>query len=203
MSIIIVRHGNTEYNTARVFQPHHATLSELGLQQAKLCGERLKSYKIVKILTSDLMRTKQTTQEILAARNGNVEVIESELLREREFGDLKGKSYDHIQGKWYHPNSDYKPPNGENWSMFHDRIKTAWNWILEHARDSIKSPEEAIVVVTHGLVKTSLASKIWNSGNSKIPSFENTSVSIVSIDHPHDVQELNSTTHLDNLSSKL
>jgi len=28
--IIVVRHGNTAYNSARVFQPHDTPLSELG-----------------------------------------------------------------------------------------------------------------------------------------------------------------------------
>jgi broad specificity phosphatase PhoE len=197
--IIVVRHGNTEFNKARIFQPHHAPLSELGVEQAKRLGERLKDLKIVKVLTSDLLRTKQTMDLVLSKRldSGPVQVIESDILREREFGDLKGIKFDDIAEDLFHPKSDFQPKNGESWDMFHDRVTKAWDFVLKHAKESLKSSEDVLLVVTHGLVKTSLASRIWKIKDPAKLSFENTSVSTVSAKKPHQVYEVNCTAHLE------
>lgn len=71
MSIVVIRHGNTELNTAKVFQPYSTPLSSDGIAQAKLCGEWLakefvQTKKVIKLFTSDLLRTKQTTELIFS-----------------------------------------------------------------------------------------------------------------------------------------
>jgi len=167
------------------------------MQQAKNLGERLKNLKIVKVLTSDLLRTKQTAQAVLQARSEPLQMVENDLLREREFGDLKGTSYADFPMELFHPKSDYQPPNGESWETFHARIGRAWDWVLSHAKSALKGPEDVLLVVTHGLVKSSLASRIWNF--KEHISFENTSVSTVSLAAPHQIHEINCTSHLEDL----
>ena len=194
-----MRHGNTEFNNSHTFQPHDTPLSDLGVEQAKNLGERLKPLNIVKILTSDLVRTKQTTEQVVNARSHPVEVVEHEILREREFGDLKGTSFASMKKELFHPSSDYVPPNGESWPVFHERVNIAWEWVLAQASTSLKSPHDVLLVVTHGLVKSTLANKHWGLVDQYI-SFENTSVSIVSAVKPHQVQEINCTIHLKDLS---
>jgi 2,3-bisphosphoglycerate-dependent phosphoglycerate mutase len=97
MRIIIVRHGETALNAAKVLQSHDTPLSERGHEQARLAGDALgaRSSSIAKILTSDMMRTKQTAQHIrdALAYGSQVQLVESPLLRERDFGDLQGLSW--------------------------------------------------------------------------------------------------------------
>jgi broad specificity phosphatase PhoE len=223
MKIIVVRHGHTAMNQLRIFQPYETPLSDLGRKQAELCGQELfKRFKINKILTSDLLRARQTVQCMLstvmsdpgknceflremnseeliatAERNG-IEIVVSELLRERDFGDLKGSSYASIDPEMFQLTSEYLPPNGESWGMFHKRVEESWKWVLSHVRSGNHRKEDVVeevtLVVTHGLVKTSLAEQFFGT-SVRVP-FENTSVSIVSRETPHVVYELNSVKHL-------
>jgi probable phosphoglycerate mutase len=194
--IIVVRHGETALNKARVFQPESTPLNERGVQQARLVAERLKSYRIVKVLTSDFSRTLETTLHIVAALPYPVPVEVTPLLRERSFGDFRGQSIESVNKD---PSvdlfrGDYEPPNGESWNTFHHRAKQAWDWVLGRAHESVQTAEDVVVVVTHGLVLTSFARKIWNA----IPkqAFHNTSVSTVTLKAPHNVEVLNCAEHL-------
>jgi len=152
--------------------------------------------KIVKVLCSDLLRTKQTAECVVRARSQPLEIVENDILREREFGDLKGTSYDKLQPELFHPKSDFAPPNGENWATFHERVNSAWDWVLHEAKSSIKTPDDVVLVVTHGLVKSSLAQKIWK--HKDWINFENTSVSTVTVTVPHEILTMNCVSHLEN-----
>lgn len=171
------------------------------MQQAARVGERLSKLKIVKILTSDLLRTKQTTENITKALKHPVDVIEHSILREREFGDLKGTPFSEVDPELFHPKSTYEPKNGEDWKSFHDRVEKAWTWIMEHAKSTLKGPDDVLVVVTHGLVKSSLASRKW--GFKERILFDNTSVSTVTHAAPHSIDIINCTNHLEGLTAKL
>ena len=46
------------------------------------------------------------------------------LLRERNFGDIRGTSYADLGFDMFAP--DYAPPNGETWEVFHARVDRAW-----------------------------------------------------------------------------
>jgi probable phosphoglycerate mutase len=194
--IIVVRHGETALNKSRIFQPESTPLNERGVEQARLVAERLKSYRIVKVLTSDFSRTLETTLHIVAALPYPVRVESTPLLRERSFGDFRGQSIESVtkDPKVDLFRGDYEPPGGESWNSFHKRAQEAWNWVLDHARSSIQHKEDVVVVVTHGLVLTSFARKIWNA----IPkqAFHNTSVSKVTLQDPHQVELLNCAQHL-------
>jgi len=208
MRIVIVRHGETDLNAKRILQSADTPLNERGLSQAQHAAEHLGGRSVTKILSSDMTRTKQTAQAIYSklVQNGNkaVEVVESHLLRERNFGDLQGLTYAEaarIHGAQLFADGDHKsPPNGESMPQFHERTKLAWDWIMSHAH----SAADEIIVVTHGLFIYSLATKIFNVSKSLIePGFGNTSVTIVTRAAPHDVEQLNSTSHLPDHLAKL
>ncbi|KAH9249350.1 hypothetical protein BASA81_012881 [Batrachochytrium salamandrivorans] len=137
--IVVVRHGNTPYNTAQVFQPLDSDLSEMGWKQAKSVGSRLaEELKVVKILTSDLPRTKQTTSCILASLAAPVPVVESELLRERDFGGLVGRSiYDAPKDLYRHNVPHFSPEGAESWHVFFSRVDSAWDWVVQQAQETI------------------------------------------------------------------
>lgn len=193
--IVVVRHGNTPYNTGQVFQPLDSNLSDLGWQQAEMVGQRIaKEFNVRKILVSDLPRTKQTAASIYSSLSETVYVVESELLRERDFGSLVGMSiYDAPKDLFRHSLPHYAPEGAESWYQFHSRVDSAWEWVLQQAEAAIKHEDDVVVVVTHGLVKSRLA-RIW--GHTERVHFENTSVSVVSLQHPHTIETLNCYAHL-------
>ena len=93
MAVILVRHGETALNAARIMQPADTPLSERGLAQARAVAQRLQRRGGVgAIVSSDLPRAWQTALAIGAALA--LPVQPSTLLQERNFGDLRGRPYD-------------------------------------------------------------------------------------------------------------
>ena len=89
--IYAVRHGQTDWNKEGIIQGGRSDcpLNEEGIKQAKILAEKLKKFNITKIYSSDLLRAKQTTEEINKVLH--VEVIYSSLLRETNYGEVEGK----------------------------------------------------------------------------------------------------------------
>src|SRR5579884_1613792 len=118
MTILLVRHGETDGNARRILQRPEVPLNERGLRQAALLAERLSADGFVHILCSDLLRARMTAAP-LAARSGFA-VEEHPLLQERNFGDLRGMPYAALSEDPFA--ADFVPPNGEDWPTFHARV---------------------------------------------------------------------------------
>ncbi len=66
MKLILVRHGQTHENVAKIIQGQsQGRLTAQGREQAQKVGLRLKDEKISIAYVSDLERAKQTAKEIL------------------------------------------------------------------------------------------------------------------------------------------
>ena len=66
--VIIVRHGETEWNIAGIRQGHlDSRLTEKGMAQAKALAQRLAREKFTALYSSDLGRAVQTAMEIADA----------------------------------------------------------------------------------------------------------------------------------------
>jgi 2,3-bisphosphoglycerate-dependent phosphoglycerate mutase len=191
MSIILVRHGETEGNAARILQRPEVPLNARGIRQAELLAERLATFEIAHVLCSDLTRARMTTAPLLVRTRGTVE--ESPLLQERDFGDLRGKPYAELAQDPFLP--DFEPPNGESWTVFYERVATAFELIS--ARRRVLRGD--LLVVTHGLVCGALLHRhLRLTADLSAPlKFDNTSVTIFDAEPPHTVRLLNCTRHLD------
>jgi len=190
MTILLVRHGETDGNAARVLQRPDVPLNERGLRQAEQLAERLSADGFVHILCSDLLRARMTAAPI-AARSGFT-VEESPLLQERNFGDLRGTAYAAVGQDPFGP--DFAPPNGEDWPTFHVRVAEAFALIVSRRR----SVRGTLVVVTHGLVCRALVER-----HALLPAtviaperYDNTSVTVLHEHAPHGVSLINCTRHL-------
>ncbi len=86
MTILLVRHGESDGNAARILQRPDIPLNERRMRQAEQLALRLLAHGFVHIVCSDLLRARMTAAP-LAARSGLV-IEESPLLQERNFGDL-------------------------------------------------------------------------------------------------------------------
>lgn len=93
--IIIVRHGETEYNSKKILQGHlDIPLNETGLEQARQAAEALKKEKIDVFFSSDLSRA-LTTAKLSHAHHGTPFHV-TKLLREKYFGRLQGLTFDQV-----------------------------------------------------------------------------------------------------------
>ena len=178
MKLIIVRHGITDENEKRIIQGHSMnSLSELGREQALKAAKRLQSENIDLIISSDLERCKQTAEII--ARHNKVPVIYSKLLRERDYGELVGRTLDEIDEMCRQQGIPrYKLKVGcEN---YYDVLKRVEGFLqdIEKEHDG-----KTVVLVSHsGTIKCMLAALL------KIPveeiaatSYKNTAISIINI----------------------
>lgn len=189
MTIIVVRHGETALNAARVVQPADTPLNQRGVRQADLVAPRLGAMEPVHILCSDLERTRMTAQPLERLTGLQAEL--SPLLQERNFGDIRGRPYAELGAEIFR--DDYAPPNGETWDVFHARIDRAWTMVVERRAQLGGN----LIVVTHGLVCRSLVERHLTRTDGEGPlRWRNTSVTVAEADAPHSVSMLNDVEHL-------
>lgn len=188
--ILLVRHGETEANAARIVQFPDARLSAAGRQQAERLAVRVAECGIAHILCSDMPRALETAAPIVA-RTG-VPLTMEPMLRERDFGDLRGTPYTELRVDPFAP--DYAPPNGETWAAFHERVERAWTRVSQLAARTTGS----LLVVTHGLVCHAVVERhlSLDAGVIAPERWQNTALSWIEPAAPWKVQRLHCIQHL-------
>ncbi|XP_062156932.1 phosphoglycerate mutase-like protein 4 [Alnus glutinosa] len=167
--IIVVRHGETEWNADGRIQGHlDVELNDAGRQQAAAVADRLsREPNISVVYSSDLKRAFETAQ-IIATSCGGLEVIKDPDLRERNLGDLQGlvlREATKLSPKAYkaflnHKTDQEIPGGGESLDQLYERCTSS----LE--RLGRKHKGERVVVVTHGGVIRALYKKACPNGRS-------------------------------------
>lgn len=192
MSILIVRHGETDSNARRIIQTPDIPLSNRGNDQAQSLAQRVSELGVTRIISSDYLRTKQTAEHVASA--ANLEVEYNPLLRERNFGDLRGIPYEELVHDPFDIESDYIPPNGESWMVFNQRVADAWQQVSKVA----STTQGRVLIVTHGLVCRSLYQRQFQipSDVRDLSNYGNTALSEVDTIQPWTMSLLNCTAHL-------
>ena len=191
MSLLLIRHGETALNVARVLQPADTPLSARGIAQAEALASRLASMNVEIIVSSDLPRALRTAQAIAAATDAPIET--TPLLQERNFGDWRGQPYD---GMSVNPlTMQEAPPGGESAAAFERRVALAFAHLVQRqAKTGLR-----LAVVTHGmLLRVLLGAHVRLPEGVALPThFGNTCLSIVDARPPHAAALVNCTAHLD------
>ena len=193
--LLVVRHGETASNAARIVQVPATPLNERGMGQADRLASRLLEHHrrrpIGCVVASDLRRAEMTAAPVAEAVG--LPVLVEPLLAERNFGDLRGRAYADIGLDIMEPG--YTPPGGEDWEAFHLRVDEAWARIRQLAEET----EGDSVFVTHGLVCHSLALRHLRLGDGVEPPIRwgNTSVTHVEGRSPWTATLVNCCDHLD------
>jgi len=154
--VIIVRHGQTQWNIKGVRQGHlDSGLTEKGIAQAKALGARLARESFTALYSSDLGRALQTAEMIATLTRHSI--ITDARLRERHLGVFQGLSGDEIKEKFpeeYRLHRSLGPhyviPGGESAAQQVERNVAYLNELGENHIG------ETIVVVTHGGVVSGL-----------------------------------------------
>lgn len=195
MSILLIRHGETALNRARVIQPPETPLNSFGQAQARALAQRLLALPPDALVASDMPRAAQTAGVVSEALNLPVE--HSELLRERYFGDWSGLAYADLD---FDPLADGRvPPGGESKPQFQARVALAADWILQQHK-SLNGG--VLAVFSHGLViRELLATAINAEGYEGTLGaiLANTSITKVSASQPFEVSLMACDAHLEGL----
>jgi probable phosphoglycerate mutase len=146
--LLLVRHGETDWNRDRRFQGHaDPPLNDAGREQARALAEELAGERIDFVYTSDLVRAHETA-EIVAARLGADVVARSEL-REIDVGDWEGLTWPEIEERhpegarsWHEHGHGWK--SGETYDQLGERIIAALR------RIAADHPAQRVLVVGHG-----------------------------------------------------
>lgn len=153
MRLLLVRHGQSEGNATGVVQGHiDYGLTALGRAQAEATAARLAGEKIDRVITSPLLRARQTAEPI--ARATGAPLAPEPRLREYDIGQISGLRASEIAMRFPHIGEAYRAgrrpafPGEEGRDVFYERLLA----VLDHCRAS----DETIVAVGHGGVVSAL-----------------------------------------------
>ncbi len=197
--IIFVRHGQTEWNVLGRYQGQtDIALSPLGIEQAETLAAHFPVDKVEAVYSSDLVRA-MTTARCVADRFG-LTVEPRPELRELNFGDWEGLTYDEIVAKWpdalnnffQHPDV-LEIPHGESFPKLRERALDAVEKIVAC------HPNQTVAVFAHGAILRTILTAALHMDLKYVWTIRqfNTAVNIVTYtEHGTTVELLNGTGHL-------
>ncbi len=120
VELILVRHGQTTWNTAEIFRGRaDVPLDETGVRQAELLGDYLSTEKLDFVYSSPLKRAVATAQAI--ARPQGLEVNAVENLTDFDYGEWQGlphaevrERYPELYRDWQDTPEQVRIPGGES-----------------------------------------------------------------------------------------
>lgn len=199
MNIYLIRHGRQCSKLCNV----DVELAPEGREQADLLGQRLKTYDIEAIYSSDLIRARETA-DIINKHLNKPRVID-ERWQEANFGGMTGLTNEEMREKY----GDFLekratmtedipyPDGGENCRMVFERS-------FEALKDLTKENYENVCVVTHGGVIRALLTGIVGADYAKWLTYgrqlENCSISHILYDEKmktFHIERLNDFAHFE------
>ena len=149
--LLLVRHGETEWNRQKRYQGQKdIPLNEFGRQQVSALSRRLKNEPINGLYTSDLCRSWETAKTI-STNFSDLVIVKDARLREMNFGEWEGLNWSEIREKdpsvvenWSNYLAEKGPPGGETLFRFSKRIRNFSDEIIKSHLN------ETILLVAHG-----------------------------------------------------
>lgn len=202
--LLLVRHGETEWNRQSRFQGQiDVPLNDNGRSQAQKASEFLKDVAIDFAVTSPMLRPKETA-EIILKPHTNVELQLHDGMKEISHGLWEGKFESEIEDEfpgllqqWKETPETVQMPEGENLQQVWDRAIDAWDSIVKSA------PAGSIgLVVGHDAINKAILCHLFNLGPEHFWNFKQGNGAVTVIDYPKGadgppvLQAMNITTHL-------
>ena len=164
--ILFIRHGETDYNKKNLYYGYlNPGLNEIGTNQLKNTKKKLEEMneKIDIVFSSDLKRCRQSLE--LLELDENIEKYFSEELRELNFGDIEGKSYNKIEKEFPHYVDEMK----NNWKYFRTEGGESLDDLQKRVVKKIDEIKEKyknrkILIVAHaGVIQTAISYYLFNN----------------------------------------
>jgi broad specificity phosphatase PhoE len=151
MHLILVRHGETEWNVTLQYQGHaNVPLNETGREQARLLGERLAKKEAVALYSSDIVRAWETAGIIGPHVNLKPEKMTD--LREINVGQWEGLTPEQLYRRFPDHMQEYERDpartvrmGGESYAQLQQRALRALHTIEES-----HGLNETVIAVSHG-----------------------------------------------------
>ena len=167
--VVLVRHGQTEWNRVERFRGHtDIPLNETGIWQAEQAGRAIKErYSVSAIYTSPMSRATRTAEIIGQATGVPVQVLPP--LGDYSFGEWEGKTPEEVKAEypeqfrlWMTAPHRAKIPGGE--SLRRRRLQVAA--ALE--RLAVEHQDQTVVLVSHRIVSKIITCYLLGLDNSHL-----------------------------------
>ena len=178
MNLILIRHGQSEWNALNQFTGwKDPDLTAKGIEEAHNAGNIINNLKINfdLVFTSALIRAQNTAEIILKEINQSLSTIKDQALNERNYGDLAGLNKDDARKRWgdeqvhiWRRSYDIPPPGGESLKDTGERVLPFFmKEILPHVCEG-----KNVLVAAHGNSLRSLIKFLDNISNEDIVKLE-------------------------------
>jgi len=208
LRLLLVRHGETEWNRVSRFQGGiDVPLNDNGRQQAQMASEFLKDVQIDFAISSPMLRPKETA-EIILKSHPSVNLELQEALKEINHGLWEGKleseikqEYADLLHQWQTAPETVQMPEGENLQQVWDRAVACWNAIIQSVELS-ESELKTGLVVAHDAINKVILCHVLGLTPASIWCIKQGNGAVTVIDYPHGLekapilQAMNITTHL-------
>ncbi|MDD6199591.1 MAG: histidine phosphatase family protein [Prevotella sp.] len=164
--LYLVRHGETFDNARHLMQGQtQGELDATGISQAEEVSRKMKDTLIDAFVASDLHRSIQTCEII--AKPHNMKVVETPLLRERDWGSFTGKYIPDLQKveKW--------PDDIEPLDHLLSRAQNFITWL------KTAYPDKTVLAVGHGIVNKAIQSVYFKRPMNQIRPMTNAEVRVL------------------------
>jgi broad specificity phosphatase PhoE len=166
--IILVRHGQTEWNRIERFRGRaDVPLNETGLAQAEATGRRVAAeWQPSAIYTSPLSRSVKTAEAI--AKHFGLQVRQLPGLADIDYGEWQGISPEEVRQRWpkeidawYNCPQQARIPGGETLDDLRARAMKTGNELAD------RHPKDSIVLVGHTVINRIILLGVLGLGNER------------------------------------
>ena len=166
-TLYLVRHGETVDNVRQIMQGQtQGQLTENGIRQAETVRDELRDVSFAAIIASDLKRSVDTAR-IIAEPHGQ-EVIQTPLLRERDWGGFTGRFIPELKGE-----------------VWPDDIETLENLLsragefIAYVRETF--PGKKVLAVGHGIINKAVQAVYYGKTMSEVLRMMNAEIRILEL----------------------
>jgi broad specificity phosphatase PhoE len=201
-TVFLIRHGESNYNREGRIQgdSDFAKLTEHGVVQSELLKKRLDKERFDAMYSSPLRRAMESSHIV---RPKGMDILIDEDLKERNFGELEGKIWEHMEEQRPDVYNEYRVSKGlsgvKGAEGSEELQKRAWTCFREIVKEN---QGEKILVVTHGGFIAVIMSTITNTPLNLRGRFSSKNGSITVINYSDEnnvfkVERFNDTSHLE------
>jgi len=163
--ILLIRHGQTEWNRQQVFRGRaDIPLSNVGIEQAIALAERLANEPITAVYSSPLARALVTAEHVAGPHGLQPHRVEG--LTDVDFGAWEGRSHEDVKReegelylRWQSQPHLVRLPDGETLAEVRERVMAALNDIVT------RHSGNTVAVVAHRVVNKVLLCAFFGLGD--------------------------------------
>jgi alpha-ribazole phosphatase len=163
LELILIRHGTTQWNREKRYLGH----TDMGILQSSRndllpLKKELEGRSFSKVFCSDLKRCRETLDIVYP--NSPDKVIFDDRLREMDFGDWEGQTYEQLRHSstyrgWLDDPHSITPPRGESWAHFNARLEEFMEILTCFKKEENNGHSvSSVLIITHGGVIRQLSS---------------------------------------------